>query len=385
MRRHSSFLHKILFLILALALVGSYSSASANAARRIYLSVDNKRVDLYAQSHALLIGVSNYKYWPSLESIPRELDDISRELKKRGFRVTRVDDPNGRQLQKALEDFVYKYGYDRKNRLLVYFAGHGHTIDGKGFLVPTDAVDPSHKSNEKDFKRKALNMSRILSVSREADARHIMFLFDSCFSGTIFKTRALPKISKSLNSIVAKPVRYFITAGSANEEVPAESVFAKLFVSALRDGIADLNEDDYITGRELGYFLRMEVPRFARQTPQSGTIDDYELSRGDMVFFSEGPGKRKKAASTKIYSQLMHQPAVSSFKEVGAVLRFDKQWNYVVFKAEGADIKKGDTVYLKSNAGQYVSVKVARFFKGQGSLILQDYQNNYEPALYVAN
>ena len=310
MRRHSSFLHKILFLILALALVGSYASANANAARRIYLSVDNKRADLYAQSHALLIGVSNYKYWPSLETIPRELDDISRELKKRGFRVTRVDDPNGRQLQKALEDFVYKYGYDRKNRLLVYFAGHGHTIDGKGFLVPTDAVDPSRKSNEKDFKRKALNMSRILSVSREADARHIMFLFDSCFSGTIFKTRALPKISKSLNSIVAKPVRYFITAGSANEEVPAESVFAKLFVSALRDGIADLNEDDYITGRELGYFLRMEVPRFARQTPQSGTIDDYELSRGDMVFFSEGSAKRKKAASTKIYSQLIHQPVV---------------------------------------------------------------------------
>ena len=75
--------------------------------------------------------------------------------------------------------------------------------------------------SELEVKRKSLNMSRLLSLSREMESNHVLFLFDSCFSGTIFKTRALPKSPPHIQKKMAKPVRQFITSGSAGEEVPA--------------------------------------------------------------------------------------------------------------------------------------------------------------------
>jgi len=114
--------------------------------------------------------------------------------------------------------------------------------------------------------------------------KHVLFLFDSCFSGSVFKTKDLPKIPAQISRAAALPVRQFITAGSANETVPAQSVFAPVFVDALRYGFADTNKDGYVTGQELGLYMWNKVPQHTEQTPQYGKIQDYQLSRGDFVF-----------------------------------------------------------------------------------------------------
>ena len=80
------------------------------------------------------------------------------------------------------------------------------------------------------------------------------------------------------------PVRQFITAGSAKEEVPAKSTFTPAFVHALAYGAGDSNNDGYITGMELGLYLWNEVPKHTDQTPQYGKIKDFNLSHGDFVF-----------------------------------------------------------------------------------------------------
>ena len=50
---------------------------------------------LYQQSHALLIGVSDYtEGWGDLESIPRELDAVQAVLEAQGFHVRRVSNPD---------------------------------------------------------------------------------------------------------------------------------------------------------------------------------------------------------------------------------------------------------------------------------------------------
>jgi len=45
-----------------------------------------------------------------------------------------------------------------------------------------------------------------------------------------------------------------------------------------------MNRDGYITGRELGLYLRSEVSRYTEQIPQFGEIRDYHLAQGDFVF-----------------------------------------------------------------------------------------------------
>ncbi|MCH8888766.1 MAG: hypothetical protein IIC13_19500, partial [SAR324 cluster bacterium] len=110
-------------------------------------------------------------------------------------------------------------------------------------------------------------------------------LFDSCFSGTIFRARALP-VPRYITNKTAKPVRQFITAGSAGEEVPAKSVFLPSFIRAI-EGEGDTNRDGYVTGSELGAFLNQRVLSYdTGQTPQYGKIRDPDLDEGDFVFLS---------------------------------------------------------------------------------------------------
>lgn len=249
------------------------------------VSTTGEKITQYGESYALLIGNSDYSgFWPDLPSIQHELDAVEHTLQRQGFEVTRLANLNAKQLENAYGNFIKSYGYRHDNRLLIFFSGHGHSRgdSGKGYLVPVDAPDP--ELDEEGFLRRALSMTRILSLAREMESNHGMFLFDSCFSGSIFKSRALPSRTGYINQLTAKPVRQFITSGSAGETVPANSVFTPAFVDALEYGLADLNRDGFVTGTELGLFLQETVSEFIPQTPQYGKINDYELSRGDFVF-----------------------------------------------------------------------------------------------------
>ena len=256
----------------------------------------------YEGSYALLIGASDYQNnaWPDLESVPGELARVESVLQEHGFTVEKHLNPTGQELESIYEEFLDRYGYDTPNRLVFFYSGHGWTgkNNKRGFIVPVDAPDPVKQ--RRDFRAKALSMSRILAGARDAEANHALYLFDSCFSGTIFKTKALPKEPPHITKALGLPVRQFITAGGAKDPVPAQSTFTPAFVDALVLGRGDLNKDGYVSGTELGLYLQQEVPRHTRQTPQFGKINDYDLSRGDFIFAL--PQTEVAAAAPKVDS-----------------------------------------------------------------------------------
>ncbi len=289
---------KIFILLFVFMVLPAYAEYNPNFAMRGVMVVDKrgerKKIKLYGESHALLIGVSEYNNgWSRLTAIPGELDQVEDFLKKRGFSITRVDNPDSDALEKAFEDFIDLYGYEEQNRLLFFYSGHGHTRKNgsKGYLVPIDAPDPN--KNERLFVRRSLPMIKVLAWAKDIEAKHALFLFDSCFSGSIFKQKDAPKPSENITRLSTKPVRQFITAGSADESVPAQSTFTPAFIDGLKFGLADANRDGYVTGTELGQFLQSEVPRHAAQHPEWGKISDYELSRGDFIFLSGGKVKNE--------------------------------------------------------------------------------------------
>lgn len=271
-----------------------------------------REVHFYDGSYALLLGASRYTAgWPTLESVTKEMDRLESALEANGFAVTRVDNPSSDTLERSFEEFIDQYGYNPGNRLLVFFSGHGHTRQEgeKGYLVPVDAPDPA--MNERDFIRKALPMSQVLAWARDMEAKHVLFMFDSCFSGTVFKQKALSKPPIYISEIANKPVRQFITAGSAGEMVPAESTFTPAFIDAIIYGLGDLNDDGYISGMELGLFLQQEVPLHVQQTPQYGKIPDYKLSRGDFIFLA---GARPGSTEDRSETQIQERQPQSSLK-----------------------------------------------------------------------
>lgn len=245
-------------------------------------------VELYDESHALVIGVSAYNNgWAALPGVKRDVAAVSAVLREHGFNVTVVNDPTRAALEKAIKDFIYTYGQRRGNRLLLYFAGHGHTLETaagqQGYILPIEAPDPS--KDLATFKRLAISMDEIDSLVRQIEAKHVLWLFDSCFSGALFEATRSGPVPPVILERTQRPVRQFITAGTAEQTVPDNSIFRAQFVAALR-GEGDLDHNNYVTGEELGLFLSNSVTNYSRraQTPQHGKIRNPNLDKGDFVF-----------------------------------------------------------------------------------------------------
>ena len=97
-------------------------------------------VRLYGSSHALVIGIDNYTAgWPRLANAVKDAEAVAAELNARGFEVRLEIDLDSRALQDTLKEFFALKGADPEARLLLWFAGHGQTVNGEGFLVPADA------------------------------------------------------------------------------------------------------------------------------------------------------------------------------------------------------------------------------------------------------
>lgn len=242
---------------------------------------------LYGESHALIIGVSEYTAeWPDLPGVEHDIEAVQFALQQQGFHVIVETNPTRDQLDRVFTNFITQYGQHPDNRLVVYFAGHGHTLTlayggEMGYIVPIDAPNPYH--DEAGFLARAMDMQQIEVYARRIQSKHALFVFDSCFSGAIFSlSRAVPE---NITYKTAEPVRQFITAGSAEEHVPDKSIFRQQFIAALQ-GEGDINGDGYVTGEELGYFLQDTVVNYSKGTqhPQYGKIRDRHLDKGDFVF-----------------------------------------------------------------------------------------------------
>jgi uncharacterized caspase-like protein len=290
----------VAFIALAVLAVPSRASAQQTGTRNatlvpVPIGPNGEKRDMYAGSYALLIGESRYDVptaWASLDSVPGELDNLAAALRDLGFdRVETLKNPSSDELKTGVERFMKQYGYNTENRLLFFFSGHGFTLNpgARGFFVPRDAPDPL--TDEGGFRSTALAMEQVATWARLMSAKHALFAFDSCFSGTIFHTRGR-EVAEHLSKMTASPVREFLTAGGADEKVPSRSVFTPAFVRALR-GDADLDHDGYVTGSELGNYVQREVIGYAKgQTPQFGKLNDPDYDLGDIVFMvpSDSPG-----------------------------------------------------------------------------------------------
>jgi caspase domain-containing protein len=288
-------------LMLAALLIGWSSALPMNSIvqsqRGLGVRINSKNgqeIDLYNESHALVIGVRKYTNgWRELPGVEKDVEAVSAVLRNQGFQVKVALNPTSAQLNEALNTFVSDQGLQERNRLLFYFAGHGHTeelADGRelGYIVPADAPLPGQ--NPQLFNRRAISMDDIEAKALRIRSKHALFIFDSCFSGSIFEVRGERYVPPEIESKTAAPVRMFITAGTKNQTVPDDSVFRLYFVRAFEEREGDLNRDGFITGEELGMYLAGRVTSDSRdtQTPRYGKIKNARLNLGDMVFALPG-------------------------------------------------------------------------------------------------
>lgn len=245
---------------------------------------------LYTRSRALVIGASAYHgaTWRELNGVAQDVSAVTSALAEHDFETTEARDPDHRALREAFEDFLLDGDVAPRHRLLVYYAGHGYTAQTRqgltrGYLVPVDAPDPSAR----DFRKRVLALDRIHEYSRETQADHVLFLFDSCFSGELLERMAYRSSEPPpfIRDRAHKPVRQFITSGQADEAVPDRSAFRLALIKALQ-GEADEDEDGFFTAFQLADYLSKTVVTLRKgdQHPQYGKSPFSELNQGDFVF-----------------------------------------------------------------------------------------------------
>jgi hypothetical protein len=277
-----------LFIILTIFVISLIIPAVLSAATRGIRAVSKGGEDLhiYESYHALVVGVSDYKKWPDLPYAVNDAKEVAQRLKELGFEVKLVLNPDSRELKKAINEMTYGAGRKRNRAILFYYAGHGETEtmadDTKmGYIIPKDC--PLLEKDPIGFTTHAISMREIESVSLRIRSKHVLMLFDSCFSGALFALiRAIPKDITEKSTL---PVRQFITAGREDEQVPDKSMFKRCFLIGLK-GNADLTGDGYITGSEMGMYLADKVVNYTRlrQHPQYGKINNPDLDQGDFIF-----------------------------------------------------------------------------------------------------
>ena len=307
-----------IWLLFALAIGAATVAAETKRGLQVTIPGENGQpVKLYDASYALLIGVSDYTNgWRKLPGVAADVKAVKAALEEQGFQVEVVSSPTGAQLRQAFEGFISKHGRTLGNRLLFYFAGHGHTLKladerTMGYIVPADAPQPV--KDRVGFEDKALDMQMIEVYAKKIQAKHALFMFDSCFSGSVFYvTRA--GVPEAISYKAAKPVRQLITSGSEEEPVPDQSIFREQFVAGLR-GEADLNHDGYITGEELGSFLEDKVINYSHDTqhPQYGKIREPKLDKGDFVFQVPAPSTPPPSTSLKVTPMPQVKPSETAF------------------------------------------------------------------------
>jgi tetratricopeptide (TPR) repeat protein len=255
---------------------------------------------LQHRGHALLIGESHYtRGWDELASVSDDLQALQVGLTPYFETVETVQDPTVSLLRDLMREFLLGKWNMPDERLFIYYAGHGFTDfnqasrENNGYITGSDT--PRYDLKPAKAVENAVPFTDIDSWNRQTRARHVLMVFDSCFSGTLFQTmgseeEARPKDLDGIRRMLGQPIRYYITSGRKEEEVTADSTFATLLLRGLR-GEADFFHQGIVSADELGFYLSREVPKHGQrsQTPQFSHIGNAKLSEGQFFFLIGRP------------------------------------------------------------------------------------------------
>lgn len=247
---------------------------------------------LFADSHAVVIGIDKYRKMPQLTCAVNDAKSIARLLPSLGFEKKNIttlynSKASGEMIRHVLDD-VLRDSTGNEDRVLVFFSGHGvdrplRNNRKEGYICPVEG-DPDR------IGASCIRMREIRDWSEAICAKHMLFLMDCCYSGLALGAarRVAVSVPDYLFKVASKPCRHVITAGSAGElavEIDGHGIFTRELIAGLQ-GAADLSERGYIKGEMLGSFLKERVAdaSHGKQNPISRQFD----GEGEFIFLLSG-------------------------------------------------------------------------------------------------
>ena len=205
-RRHAL----LMFVVLAIA-------ATATPITPLFGADGGKRL-------ALVVGNSGYQNVSPLINPANDATDIAQKLKTVGFEVLQATNAGQEKMVSLLQEFRSKL--TREHVALIFFAGHGVTVNGESFLIPVDApgeidLDEKGEPRAEAVQRHLVSMASVLSPL-EAAKLGIVFL-DACRTNAAQPDLSLRVVSLKTNRAVQ------ILRGTGSMEIKPSPYSAGVF------------------------------------------------------------------------------------------------------------------------------------------------------------
>jgi hypothetical protein len=231
----------------------------------------------YGNYHALIIGNNSYHHLPLLKTAINDAQVVAQILQQDyNYHVEVLLDASRANILLALEK--YRSLLTKDDNLLIYYAGHGW-LDQKGdegYWLPVDASE----NNPINW----ISTSSITTYLKAIEAKHIMIVADSCYSGKLSRGLHINRKTPSyLSRISQKKARVVLTSGGLEPVADSggknnHSVFASAFIDVLNEN------QDIIDGTELFTKIRRPVILNSEQTPEYSDIYKAGHDGGDFIF-----------------------------------------------------------------------------------------------------
>jgi hypothetical protein len=256
----------------------------------------------YGNSYALLVGINSYQD-PRFVPLGEAEQDAQRLMEvlqapPHDFLVRCI------MGEAATKEAILRSMYDLRetdanDRILVYFACHGYTLTDKfgkesGYLAMADTMP------DMDFT--ALHLEEVINLRRYANAKHITFVFDACFSGqALGLTRS---VSVSAEKFLTRRAYQVISAGAGDQTVADFDSMTDVMVEVLSGSM--ISEDGIFTTSELGQYLQtvMAADSGQMQIPQFGHLRGSQ--GGDFIFFIDEKAVLPPEVIKALHSENVH-------------------------------------------------------------------------------
>jgi uncharacterized caspase-like protein len=312
MNRHAS---AILTLVLlgALLCAAPLDAQQRNRGVKVKTKSDAARFDgsVYDNLWAVVIGIDRYQQWDRLEYAVNDAKSVrSLLIGTFGFHPDRVielldKDATLVNIRTTLGGVLPQK--TRKNDgVLVFFAGHGETVDlpdggNLGYLVPVDG-----STEKSEYFATLLPMTQLREICTLIPAKHVFFVVDACYSGLAAASeRGMSNDTRQyVSKLASMKSRQVLTAGGRGEPVVEKaewghSAFTYKLLEGLETGAADSDQDGVITSGEIATYIKTRVPKITgnKQTPQFKNLSNDE---GEFVFlFNQSSRKSKSNAGAE--------------------------------------------------------------------------------------
>ncbi|MBL7815014.1 MAG: caspase family protein [Saprospiraceae bacterium] len=155
---------------------------------------------LQAQSNlrriAYLIGNSHYEDSTILYNPANDARDLGRNLKELGFEVHSFENVKRATFQDILRGFGQTLSKDPEHTVgLFFYAGHGMQIDGRNFLLPTDAIDLADLEDAEEF---CITLDSILATVYYAQNKMNIIVLDACRTNPFLFSPSYPSQRDSI-------------------------------------------------------------------------------------------------------------------------------------------------------------------------------------------